>query len=412
MRHFDALIVGAGHAGAQAAICLRQLEFAGSIGLLGEEPDPPYERPPLSKGYLAGNRAFDSMLLRPLAYWAAKAITLLPCRRAVAVDANQHVVATAEADWISYGTLIWAAGGHARKLTCRGHDLEGVHTIRTRADIDRMRAELPDMRHAVVIGGGYIGLEVASVLTKLGKAVTVVEMQDRVLARVAGVDLSRFYEAEHRQQGVDIFLNCEVACIEAAEGRAKGVRLADGRVLPAEMVVVGIGIVPNVEPLRAAGAPGVNGVDVDAFCRTPLPDVYAIGDCAAHVNRFAGGARLRLESVQNAADQAMAVAKSIMGVPMAYEAIPWFWSNQYDLQLQTIGLSLGHGSTVLRGDPEGRSFSVVYLREGRVIALDCVNAPRDYAQGKALVLNGTVVDPLVLADAQVPLKASLLRHNA
>jgi 3-phenylpropionate/trans-cinnamate dioxygenase ferredoxin reductase subunit len=406
MQHFDALIVGAGHAGAQAAACLRQLGFGGSVALMGEEPDLPYERPPLSKDYLAGERSFDAILLRPVAYWATKDITLLLNQRAVSVDAGEHRVGTAGGESFSYGTLIWATGGHARRLTCSGHHLAGVHTVRTRADTDRMRAELAGVRHAVVIGGGYIGLEAAAVLTKFGKAVTVVEMQDRVLARVAGVPLSRFYEAEHRSHGVEILLNRAVECIEEVDGRASGVRLADGAVLPADMVVVGIGIVPAVEPLRAAGASGANGVDVDAFCRTSLPDVYAIGDCAAHFNRYAAGARVRLESVQNAADQAMIAAKSITGAPVPYDAVPWFWSNQYDLRLQTIGLSIGHDTTVLRGDPAGRSFSLVYLREGRVIALDCVNMSRDYVQGKALVVAGAQVDRAVLADSSTPLKQS------
>jgi 3-phenylpropionate/trans-cinnamate dioxygenase ferredoxin reductase subunit len=409
MQHFDALIVGAGHAGAQVAACLRQLGFAGSVALLSEEPDLPYERPPLSKDYLAGDRTFDAMLLRPVQYWASKEITLVLDRRAVSVDPVRHLVVTAVGEEISYGTLIWAAGGHARRLTCSGHHLAGVHTVRTRADTDRMRAELAGVRHVVVIGGGYIGLEAAAVLTKFGKSVTVVEMQDRVLARVAGADLSRFYEAEHRLHGVEILLNRAVACIEERAGQASGVRLADGAVLPADMVVVGIGIVPAVQPLLAAGADGGNGVNVDEYCRSSLPNVYAIGDCAAHTNRYAAGARIRLESVQNAADQAMVAAKSITGAPVAYDAVPWFWSNQYDLRLQTIGLSIGHDSTVLRGDPATKSFSLVYLREGRVIALDCVNAARDYVQGKALVVNGARIDPAVLADVGTPLKKSLMQ---
>jgi 3-phenylpropionate/trans-cinnamate dioxygenase ferredoxin reductase subunit len=267
-----------------------------------------------------------------------------------------------------------------------------------------MRAELDGVQHAVVIGGGYIGLEAAAVLAKLGKSVTVVEMQDRVLARVAGETLSRFYEAEHARHGVTILLKTGVDGIEERDGKACGVRLTDGSVLPADMVVVGIGIVPSAAVLLAAGAEGNNGVDVDAFCRTSLPDIYAIGDCAAHVNRFADGAKIRLESVQNAADQAAIAAKSILGAPAPYNAVPWFWSNQYDLRLQTIGLSAGFDLTVLRGDIAARSFSVVYLRAGQVIALDCVNATRDYVQGKALVMAGARVDPALLADAAVPLK--------
>ena len=267
-----------------------------------------------------------------------------------------------------------------------------------------MIAELPGVEKVVVIGGGYIGLEAAAVLTKLGKQVTVLEALDRVLARVAGEPLSRFYEAEHRAHGVDLRTGVSVDCIEGENGKATGVRLADGTVLPAQMVIVGIGIIPAVEPLIAAGAEGGNGVAVDAQGRTSLPDIYAIGDCAAHANRFADGATIRLESVQNANDQATTVAKTIIGETVHYDAVPWFWSNQYDLRLQTVGLSTGHDNAVLRGDPAARSFSLVYLKAGRIIALDCVNATKDYVQGRKLVVEGLSIDPAKLADAAVPLK--------
>ncbi len=239
---------------------------------------------------------------------------------------------------------------------------------------------------------------------KFGKKVVVLEALDRVLARVAGEPLSRFFEAEHRAHGRRRAPECAVDCIVERDGRAAGVRMADGEVLPAEMVIVGIGIVPAVEPLLAAGADGGNGVAVDVRCRTSLPDIFAIGDCALHANRFAGGAAIRLESVQNANDMATAVAKAIAGNPQDYDAIPWFWSNQYDLRLQTVGLSTGFDRAVVRGDPAARSFSVVYLKQGRVIALDCVNAVKDYVQGRALVLEGAAPDPGQLADAGVPLK--------
>jgi 3-phenylpropionate/trans-cinnamate dioxygenase ferredoxin reductase subunit len=244
------------------------------------------------------------------------------------------------------------------------------------------------------------------VLTKLGCEVVLVEMLDRVLARVAGEDLSRFYEAEHRAHGVDIRLGAEVEAIEG-EDRVTGVRLAGGETIPCDIVVVGIGIVPAVGPLIAAGAAGANGVDVDPFCRTSLPEVYAIGDCAAHANPYAGGAVIRLESVQNANDMANAAAKTICGDPQTYEAVPWFWSNQYDLRLQTVGLNLGHDATVLRGDPVSRSFSVVYLKGGQVIALDCVNKTKDYAQGRKLVEARATIAPEALLDAEVPLKELL-----
>jgi 3-phenylpropionate/trans-cinnamate dioxygenase ferredoxin reductase subunit len=228
---------------------------------------------------------------------------------------------------------------------------------------------------------------------------------DRVLARVAGEPLSRFYEAEHRAHGVDVQLGAQVDCIVGDNGRVTGVRMHDGTILPADMVIVGIGIIPAVEPLIAAGAAGGNGVDVDEFCRTTLPDVYAIGDCAMHANAFADGARIRLESVQNANDQATVVARAITGNPAPYHAMPWFWSNQYDLRLQTVGLSIGFDTAIVRGDPATRSFSVIYLRDGRVLALDCVNATRDYVQGRALVTGKLAPSVEDLANAEVPLKS-------
>jgi 3-phenylpropionate/trans-cinnamate dioxygenase ferredoxin reductase component len=403
-RNFDVLIVGGGHGGAQAAIALRQNRFAGTIAIVSDEDDLPYERPPLSKDYLSGDKAFDRLLIRPAAFWDDKAIAMLLGRRVVSVDAEAHAVALADGSTIAYGTLIWAAGGAPRRLTCMGGDLAGVHSVRTRADVDRLIGELDGVSRAVVIGGGYIGLEAAAILTKLGKRVTLLEALPRVLARVAGEPLSRFFEAQHRAQGVDLRLNVQVACIEGRDGAACGVRLADGQTIDAQMVIVGIGITPATAPLMAAGAAGGDGVDVDQYCRTSLPDVLAIGDCAAHPNAFAGGRRIRLESVQNANDQAAVAAKLIAGMPQPYDAVPWFWSNQYDLRLQTVGLSGGHDCTVVRGDVASGSFSVVYLRNGRVAALDCVNAAKDYVQGRALVTARAEVPPAHLADTSRPLK--------
>jgi 3-phenylpropionate/trans-cinnamate dioxygenase ferredoxin reductase subunit len=402
-RQYDVAIVGAGHAGAQAAIALRQQGFAGSIALIGDEPDPPYERPPLSKDYLARERSFERILIRPAAFWASKSVDLVLSTRVTAIDPVAHRLETTGGGAIGYGKLVWAAGGRPRRLSCQGHDLAGVHAVRTRADVDALERELATATNVVVVGGGYIGLEAAAVLTKFDKQVTIVEAQPRVLARVAGAELSRFFEEEHRRHGVTLRLACGVDGLEG-DAWVTGVRLADGSRLPADMVIVGIGIVPEVEPLLAAGADGGDGVWVDAECRTSLPDIWAVGDCAAHPNRFAGGARIRLESVQNANDMATCAAKGIAGAPVAYDAVPWFWSNQYDLRLQTVGLSAGHDAHVVRGDPATRSFSVVYLREGKVVALDCVNAVKDYVQGRALVDRGAVIDPARLADTAVPLK--------
>ena len=405
MSEFDIIIVGAGHGGAQAAVQLRQLGFDGSIAMIGEEPELPYERPPLSKDFLAGEKEFARMLIRPEAFWLDRKIEMLTGQEVTAVDPEAQVVTTAAGDVFGYGELIWATGGAPRKLNCEGHDLAGIHAIRTRADVEALKTELGDAQAIAIVGGGYIGLEAAAVLAKLGKTVTVLEAMDRVLARVAGPVLSHFYEAEHRAHGVTIRTGVMVSAITGTNGRASGIVLQGGETVPADLVIVGIGIVPAVAPLLAAGAAGTNGVDVDDHCRTSLAHVFAIGDCAAHTNAFAGGAHIRLESVQNANDMATTVARTLTGTPKPYHAVPWFWSNQYDLRLQTMGMSMGYDATVLRGDVAARSFSIIYLQAGRVIALDCVNAVKDYVQGKALVEGGVIVDPAVLADSEIPLKA-------
>jgi 3-phenylpropionate/trans-cinnamate dioxygenase ferredoxin reductase subunit len=404
MRQFDVTIVGAGHGGAQTAIQLRQLGFAGSVGLVGAEAELPYERPPLSKEYLTGEKAFERMLIRPAAFWAQRGVTLVPGTRVTAVDPAAKTVETEAGERIGYGTLVWATGGVPRRLACAGGDFAGVHVVRCKAEVDAILAELPRAQRVAVVGGGYIGLEAAAAMRKLGKQVVLIEALDRVLARVAGEEISRFFEAEHRAHGVDLRVGAAVARIGGREGRATGVTLHDGETLPADMIIVGIGIEAAVGPLLTVGATGANGVDVDGLCRTSLPNVYAVGDCAAHENRWAGGLRVRLESVQNAHDMAATAAKAIAGTPEAYAAMPWFWSNQYDLKLQSVGLSVGHDATVVRGDPAARSFSVLYLLQGRVIALDCVNATRDYVQGRKLIESGLVADP-ALADPAVPLKS-------
>ncbi len=408
MNHHDVVIVGAGHAGAQAAIGLRQQGFTGGIALIGREPLPPYERPPLSKEYLAGDKPFERIMIRPEQFWADKGIELLLNTAVTKIDPEARELTLSTGSSVAYGDLIWAAGGDARRLSCPGAHLAGIHAVRDRADVDRLMAELADgARRFVVIGGGYIGLEAAAVLTKLGCEVVLVEALDRVLNRVAGPELSNFFHAEHRAHGVDLRLGVGVDSIGGDGAKANSVKLASGEEIACDGVIVGIGIVPAIGPLIAAGAAGSNGVDVDENCRTTLDHIYAVGDCAAHANAFADGAVIRLESVQNANDMANTAAKAICGAPEPYHALPWFWSNQYDLKLQTAGLNLGYDATVLRGDPATRSFSVIYLKAGRMIAVDAVSNTKDYVQGRKLVEAGAVIAPGDLADTSRQLKELL-----
>ena len=407
MSDYDVVIVGTGHGGAQAAIALRQNGFEGSIQMIGRDPNPPYERPPLSKEYLAGEKPFERIMIRPVKFWEDKNIGLTLGETVNRIDAEAKEILLGSGERVGYGRLIWSAGGDARRMSCPGSHLDGVHAVRDRRDVKQLMADLEGgAKNFVVIGGGYIGLEAAAVLLKLGCNVTLVESMDRLLSRVAGEDLSAFFAEEHRRQGVDVRLGCNVERLEG-ETRVTGVTLASGETIPCDAVVAGIGIVPSVGPLMAAGAAGANGVDVSDICHTSIEKVYAIGDCAAHANPYANGQVVRLESVQNANDMANTVAKAICGEPQPYDAMPWFWSNQYDLRLQTAGLNIDYDTTVLRGDPAQRSFSVIYLRDGVVIAVDAVNRTKDYVQGGKLVKARAEVDPALLMDEEVPLKEML-----
>lgn len=408
-RGYDVLIVGGGHGGASTALSLRRLGFGGSIAIVTREPDPPYERPPLTKGLLAGSKRFAELLIRPAEIWAELRIDVLKRREIVAIDASRRHIRTAEGDWLAYGALVWAAGGQPRRLSCRGKDLAGIHYVRTRADAEALRRSARQARNMVVIGGGYLGLEAAATLTGLGKSVSVVEAADRLLARTVGPELARFVEGVHRDRGVDIRLGARVECIEGSDGAVESVRLADGSRLPADLVVVGIGIEPCVGPLIEAGAAGdPEGVEIDDFCRTSLARVFALGDCVRHRHPAACGAAIRLESVQNANDQGLIVARALCDAPEPYTATPSFWSDQFELRLQSAGLAVGYDRLVVRGDMSTLGFSLVYLREGQVIALDCVGNPRDYAQGRQLIAASASVDPERLADPAVPLRSLLV----
>lgn len=398
MDRFDVLIVGGGHGGAQTAIQLRQHKFAGSIAIVSDETELPYERPPLSKEFLSGEKSREDLQFRKPEYWAAHDIQFLGGEKIVSIDAAARTVESSSGGTFGYSVLVWAAGGRARRLPFPGSELHGVHSIRTLADVSALRGDLANAQKIVAIGAGCIGLEAAAVLRRLGKAVCVVEAASRVLPRVAGVEISEFIASEHRSQGVEIRLNAQVVRLHENLGRVRGVELADGEMIEADLVIVGIGIVPNVEPVLAAGADGTNGIRVDTYCRTALFNVYAVGDCTRHLNPFGRGRSFRLESVQNANDQARVVARNIVGEYGEYDALPWFWSNQYDLHLQSAGVASSGNRSLLRGDPNTRSFSVLYLSGDQLVAISCINATRDYVGGRALILAQASPDPKRLVD--------------
>lgn len=383
----DVLIVGAGHAGVQLAAELAKLGTALSVRMLGAEPVLPYERPPLSKALLYGAFHGDPVPLRSAEYWRCSPAELRTGTTVVAVDPAGRCVRTAAGETFGYRSLVWAAGGRAARCGLPGEDLDGVHTLRDVADLAALRADLAMARTAAVIGGGYIGLEAAAGLRRLGIAVTVVEVAPRLLARVTGEAVSRFFAALHRAEGVDVRLGTRVDAVLSRDGRAVGVRLGDGTEVAADVVVVGVGMRPAVAPLVDAGARGnATGVDVDERCRTSLPGVSAIGDCARRANPWsAAGAVMRVESVHNAGLQAVTVARALTGRPAPAPAPPRFWSTQYGRELRSVGLPDPADEQVLRGDPADGSFSVLYLRGGRLAAIDTIGRPRDFARAQALV---------------------------
>lgn len=379
------VIVGGGVGGAQAAIALRDQGYTGTILIVCGEPELPYDRTALSKGYLLGQVSFKRMLLRTNDFWASKNIQFLYSTRAVEVDADAHELRLDNGQTLFFGKLIWAAGGSPRRLQCLGHDLAGIHYMRNRADIDALIADLSMATRVAIIGGGYVGLEAAAALKQLGKDVVLLESQDLLLSRVSGTLISTFFTEEHIRRGVHIKTCAQVVALLGRQGRVSQVQLASGEILEADAVVVGIGITPNVGPLISAGAEGSNGVMVDERCRTTLPEIYAIGDCALHANRYAGEIPIRLECIQNATDQASVAAKDIVGKPASNCTIPWFWSSQYDLKLQTIGIVAGHDKFFTRTCAEGNLLAVIYLRDQTVVAVDCLNSTKSFVEGRKLI---------------------------
>jgi len=399
-------IIGAGQAGGQAAYSLRQAGFTGAITLIGDEPAPPYQRPPLSKAYLKGELEADRLYLKPIEYYAEHGVELITGNAATAIDLGARQVKLAKGVGVGWDRLVIATGARPRKLAIPGADLEGVLELRTVADVDRLKVLAVKGARIVVVGAGYIGLEAAAVASQLGLKVTILEAMPQVLSRVAGAEIGAFYARIHREAGTDIRLNARLEGFEGW-GRLSGVRLAGGpngnEVIPSDVALIGVGVLPNIELAQAAGIVCGNGIVVDREGRTSHPDVFAAGDCAwrplVHYRREG-----RLESVHNAIEGGKIAAAAMIGAPPPPLEAPWFWSDQFDLKLQTAGVWTGADQQILRGDPQSRAFAVFYLKEGRVIAVDAVNSPPEYLVGKKLVAASATVAPGELADKSISMK--------
>ena len=399
------VIVGAGQAGGETASELRKQGYAGRIVLVGEEPHVPYRRPPLSKAFLAGTASEESLYLMSPAGLEKARIEFIGGVRAERIDRAARQLHLADGRVLDYDKLVLATGGRARSLSLPGADRPNVFPMRSIADVHGLRAHCLNGKSLVIVGGGFIGLEVAAVATKLGLKVTVLEGLPRVLARVTVPEVSAFFERVHREAGVDLRTGVQITAFEG-DAVVTHVVLGDGSRIAADFVLAGIGQLPNVEMAQEAGLAVDNGIVVDEYSRTADPDIYAAGDCANHPNEFYGR-RLRLESVQNAMEQGRVVVAALMGKPQVYNVVPWFWSDQYDLKLQMVGLSAGFDRMVLRGDLNGRAFAAFYLKDGRLIAADTVSRPQDFMFAKKLVGLRAVVDPQQLADETVSLKSLL-----
>ena len=394
------VIVGAGQAGAQAVFSLRAEGFAGAITMVGDEAFAPYQRPPLSKAYLMGTFERDRLFLKPDAFYRESACELILGVSVRAIDRAAKTVLLSDGRTLPYDQLLLATGTRVRPIRCPGAELPGIHYLRSIADVDRLRPALEKGKRLAIVGGGYIGLEVAAVAAKHGVDVTVFEALSRVMARAVSRPISAFFEQVHRAAGVKLLLNTGVQAFEGS-AQLESVK-ADGKNYSADLALVGIGVIPNMEIARDAGMPCEDGIVVDQNCATTDPAIFAAGDCTWHVGRE--GIPLRLESVQNAIDQAKHAAYAMVGRPRPYREVPWFWSDQYDLKLQIAGLARDTDRVLLRGDPATRKFAVFHLREGAVAAVEAVNAPSEYLVGRKLIADGARVAPERLSDVAVPMK--------
>ena len=396
------VIIGAGHAAGQAAASLRQAKFEGPITIIGDEAHVPYQRPPLSKQYLAGTQLADKVYLRAEKFYADKDIQLMLDTRATQIDPSTKTINLDNGETIAYEKLLISTGSRPRKLSIEGSDLSGIHYLRTMDGVDGIRADVKPGANLVIVGGGYIGLEVAAVGIELGMNVHVLEMEERILQRVTTPEMSAYYHKLHTDRGVHIHTQTGVTGF-SGNGSVEKVLCGDES-FDADIVIVGIGIIPNIEIAEEAGIHCDNGIVVDDHCRTSDPDIYAAGDCTNHPNPLMNK-RLRLESVPNAMDQARVSTANMLGDDKVYAAIPWFWSDQYDLKLQMVGFSADGDSQVLRGDMDTHQFAIFYLKDGKVVAADAVNSPKEFMLCKQLV--GKPADPAKLADPETDLKSLL-----
>jgi 3-phenylpropionate/trans-cinnamate dioxygenase ferredoxin reductase subunit len=397
-------IIGAGQAGLQVAVSLRELHYEGRVVLIGDEPHIPYSRPPLSKAYLLGETG--DVALRPHGYFAQHRIELITGKRAVAIDRMRRMVALEDESVIEYDHLVLATGARNRPLPVPGAELANVFLLRTLDEANALRERMTAASNIVVIGAGFIGLEFAATATKLGASVTALDVADRPMARALSKTMSALFTREHEKTGVRLMFNTQVMRL-LGEQRVTAVETVDGQVLPADLVVIGIGVIPNVELAATCNLTIENGVVVDEFLQTGDPHISAIGDVAAHPSRHSNGARVRLESVQNACDQARSVASRIMGQPAAYDAIPWFWSTQGSLKLQMAGLPGSGCEEVVRGDLNSSKCSVFLFRDDRLVCVETLNRPADHMLARRLLAERTSLLPAQAADPAFDLKALL-----
>jgi 3-phenylpropionate/trans-cinnamate dioxygenase ferredoxin reductase subunit len=403
--HHDVLVIGAGQAGYQVAASLREKGFAGRIRLIGDEPGLPYQRPPLSKAYLLGKSDRAALDLRSGGFYSQHAIEITAEQRAVRIDRDRKLVFLADGEALSYDHLVLATGSRNRTLPIPGADLDGVMQLRSAQDSDALRHRLPDLKRLVIVGAGFIGLEVAAVATALGVEVTVLEATSRPMSRTLSEPMSDFFRAAHQKGGVRFGFDEIVTCINGSDGRATSVTTAKADVFPADLVLVSVGVVANAELAADAGLKVDNGIVVDEALLTLDPSISAIGDCAAYPQPFVGGARARLESVQNAIDHGRCVADRLTGTPHPYRAVPWFWSDQGPLKLQIAGMPTPHDASVLRGDAASGAFSVFCFRGGKLAGVESVNKPADHMVARRLLGAAAPLTPTEAADLHFDLKA-------